>query len=227
MITMIDNAPVNLLDLPDLSEPVAKPIRAETIEPLPLVAQPAVVQPTTPAVAKSAVPARRPGPTKKAIAQYREAVLRAVESGATITRQLVFDARLTVEICKADFTMYRTRLQAKHSLDVEVPALEKKAAEAERVAREAVPFEKRTMTFAEWEAFRPRILFSRRTDEDLAAEQARNFAQQVRQEALRNLRETSDPELGRQISELTATAQEIKGTMTARQKGSPQHQRPH
>ncbi len=203
----------DLLDLPDLE---ATPV--EAAQPHPAQATPVAAKPITPtpAVAK---PAKRAGPTKKAIAQYREAVQRAVESGATIAKELVFAAYKTVEICNTDFKTYRNRLQAKHALAVTVPELERKAAEAEKVAAAIIPYEKRTMTFAEWEALRPRILFSRRTDEDLAAQQARQVVSEARQAALQHLRETSDPELARQISELAATASSIRGTMAQRQKG--------
>lgn len=199
-------------DLPDLD---AKPV--EAVQPHPTQATPVAAKPiAAPAVAKAA---KRTGPTKKAIAQYREAVQRAVESGATIAKELVFAAYRTAEICTVDFKMYRGRLQAQHALDVTVPDLEKKAAEAEKLAAASVPFEKRTMTFEQWELLRPRLAFSMKTDEAIAAQQARQAVSEARQAALQHLRETSDPELSRQISELAATASSIRGTMTARQQG--------
>ncbi len=199
----------DLLDL-DLPAVVADPAEAKPAE-----ANPAAAKLATQAT--QATPGRR-GPTKKAVQQYREAVLRAVESGAPIARTLIFNARLTEEICKLDFTMYRRRLQAKHSLDVGVPELEKQAAAAEELAKQTKPWAERTFTGAQWQALQASGMLTMPPPEHQKAQQARQFVQMARQEAIQSLRETADPELARQVSELTATAQEIRGTMKSRLK---------
>lgn len=197
---------VDLLDLPPLEAIEAKPTVAKATPSLPAVA-----------VAK---PVKRAGPTKKAIAQYREAVLKAVESGTPISKEaVIFPAYRTVEICIADFKLYRSRLQSKHCLDVVVGELEKKAVAAEEVARQVKPWRERTFTGAQWEILQASGVLAAPPQEALAAQQARFAVQEAKQNAIQHLRETSDPELSRQISELSATAQEIRGSMTARQQG--------
>jgi hypothetical protein len=232
----------DLLEL-DLLEPAAAtPAAAEPVQlqrivdvpaapapaaPAAVVTTPAVTAPAT-AVAKPAAtptpgrlgtPGRRSGPTKKAVKEYRDSIFPAVESGKPIRRELIFDARLTEEICRQDFTTYRKRLQTKHSLDVVVPEMEKKAADLEKIAAEALPWLDRTYTGREWELLRASGTTLMPPPETIAARQSRANAQQAEHGAIQFLKDTCDPELNRQIGELQQTAQEIKNTMQKREKG--------
>lgn len=171
-------------------------------------------------------------PSPEALEQYRQHVFSAVENGMPMQAATLDAAWKLQTDFESDCRTYERRLAARRVLDIDGPELHRQADALDEEARQiaavaTVPvkdspliqeYEDRTLGEL-WAAIQPSILAATpgyRLPQALKARELRNDASSNAGQAKMLLERTADPTIARQISDLMAEAQSVRGSIEKR-----------